>query len=376
VEVAEVIEQTRKMRFTLDFYLEVTCMRFLARMSAVGAVLLLSLQLSAQNPTNPIQIALLRWYQADTAAIIPMQSTCINPQGEAFDGAHIWVACTGSAPPELEEYNASDAAFVRKVTLANAPNFLLYDGANIWATNPAAGKITAVQASSGSVLGTVTVGTGPAGMAFDGQYIWVVNSVSNSITQVQALTRTVTATITVSVSPYNCVGPTSISFITSTTPAYNNLSTSIWVVCGSQPPQVMELTATGGFVAVTATNAIGGSPGCHNIAFDGRYIWLPTSSGPTGYLDAVLQIDTTNLAVTPTGLPTNSDPIAVAFDGKYIWVARSDGDVSKVLQSTGAVVDNNIPSGGGSTYMVAFDGGYVWVSTPSPMNGAYSISKM
>jgi hypothetical protein len=346
-------------------------MRFLARVVGIAATFLLTLQLSAQNPNNPIQIALLRWYQADTAAVIPMQSTCISPQGEVFDGAHIWVSCTGSAPPELEEYNASDAAFIQKVTLASAANYLLYDGANVWAASPVAGKVTEVQASAGTVLGTVTVGT-PSGMAFDGQYIWVTSTASNNIVQIQALTRTVTNTFPVSGGSYDCSGPTSIASISSPTP-------SIWVVCsqqsGGNTPQVMELSSAGALVNKTAFNAIGGTPGCHNIAFDGQNIWLPTSSGPGSTISAVLEISTSTLSVTPIAMPANSDPLAVAYDGEYIWVALGNGNVTKVLQSTGSVIDT-AASGGAATYFLAFDGGYVWASLPDPVAGVYSIAKM
>ena len=111
----------------------------------LGSLTLCSLHLSAQNANNPIQIALLRWYQMDTATQVQMQSTCITPVGIAFDGSHMWVSCYGSN--ELEEYNAADTAFVRRVSLAYSPTYLLYDGANIWAAHPGAGKISEVQAS-------------------------------------------------------------------------------------------------------------------------------------------------------------------------------------------------------------------------------------
>jgi hypothetical protein len=305
--------------------------------------------------------------------VITMQSTCISPQGEVFDGAHIWVACSGSN--ELEEYNASDTTFMRKVSLASSPNYLLYDGKNIWALNSAVNTITEVQASSGTVLGIVTVGTNPAAMAFDGQYIWVTNTGSSTLSQVNPLTRTVVNTVNISGTAYqDCTGPTSIAY--SSAPAFNNQNTSLWVVCTASPGpvQLMELTSTGGFVGATAFNAIGGSPNCNNIAFDGRYIWLPTSSGPTAPFSEVLQIDTTTLSLTTT-VSLNSDPVSVAYDGKYIWVARSDGSVSKILQSTG-VLFATAPAAGGPAYFIAFDGGYAWVSTPNSSNNVYTISKM
>ena len=38
---------------------------------------------------NPLQIALLHWYNANLTTTIPVGP---NPQGAAFDGANIWVA--------------------------------------------------------------------------------------------------------------------------------------------------------------------------------------------------------------------------------------------------------------------------------------------
>ena len=334
---------------------------FLARIGGIATTLLFALQLSAQNPNNPIQIALLRWYQADTAAMIPVQSTCIGPQGEAFDGANIWVACTGSSPTEIDEFNASDGAPMLKITsLGCSPNYLLYDGANIWAACPAAGKIIEIEASTGTLLypSSPLIVASPAGMAFDGQYIWVGSSTANSVVQIQAATHTVTNTFLVSGGSFDCDAPTSVAAISSPTPA-------IFVVCSTTRPHVMEMTPAGAWVASTAFNAIGGTPGCHNIAFDGQNLWLPTSSGPSGALDAVLEINTTTLGVTAVSMPTNSDPLAVAFDGLYIWVVREDGFVSKVLPSSLATVDT-APTGGGTPYFIAFDGGYVWVSINTP----------
>jgi len=343
------------------------------RIGTITAILLFSGSSVGQNANNPIQIALQRWYQMNTATLVQTQSSCVAPEGMVFDGTHVWVACSGSS--ELEEYNAADTAFIRKVSLTNSPSYLLYDGANVWATNPSSNRLTEVQASTGTVLGTVTVGTTPSGLAFDGQYIWVTNSGSNTLSQVLATTRTVTNTINVSGSGYNnCIGPTNIAFISST---ISGVNPSIWVVCSRVPVQVIELTPTGAYVTATATNAVGGTPNSNNIAFDGRYIWLPTSSGPAGALQGVLQIDTTTAppSVNPIAISGSPSPVAVAFDGKYVWVARGDGNVSKILISTLAIQATRL-TGAGPAYFVVFDGGFAWVSTPNPNGGVYTVSKM
>jgi hypothetical protein len=85
------------------------------RVVTVAATLLSVSQLWAQNPSNPIQIALQRWYQVNTATLVQMQSSCTAPGSMVFDATQVWVACSG----DLEEYNAVDTAFIRKVTLSD-----------------------------------------------------------------------------------------------------------------------------------------------------------------------------------------------------------------------------------------------------------------
>ena len=335
---------------------------------AVAAALLLSLDLQAQNPGNPIEDALLRWYPANQATLIPMQGTCTSPQGLAFDGAHMWVACAN----DIEEYNTSDGSFAQRVGVAHS-GYLLYDGANIWATNPTAGTITDIQASTGTVLGPVTVGTNPTGMAFDGRYIWVTNKGNNpgNLSRVDVLHRTSTP-----IALQSCDQPISIAFVSSDSGNLaNGLSSSLWVVCNAQPEEVQELNSSGGFVGMVQQVDIGGSPDCNNIAFDGRqYIWVPTAIGPAG--KEVLGIDTTNLSVTHIALPSLTSPIAVAFDGTYIWVADGGSpNVAKMLPSAGALV-TYYPTGAGYASFDAFDGGNMWVSTPTPNGVGYTVSKM
>src|ERR1700733_15061900 len=149
--------------------------------------LLYACQLSAQNPANPIQVALLRWYQANTAAQI---STCSSPSGMAFDGSHIWVACSTSTG-EVQEFNASDGALVQTITGVETPYSLAYDGANIWVADYGYNAVTKINASTGAMSAPITVGTEPRGMAFDGTYIWVTNYGSNSLSKIMATTGVV-----------------------------------------------------------------------------------------------------------------------------------------------------------------------------------------
>ena len=338
---------------------------FSVRIASVAMALSFTLQLSAQNASNPIQVALLRWYQANTAAVLTVHNTCIGPQGMVFDGAHLWVSCVGSN--ELDEYDPYDLTFLQKVSLTSPPFFLLYDGGNIWATNPTgAGTVTEVQASTGTVLRIIPVGfasgSNPSGMVFDGLDIWVANYSDDSVSKIQVETGAVT-NISLAAS---CTDPRSL--------AYDGVHSAIWVACNGAPngPFVVELNSSGTVVATTAS--IGNTPNCNNMAFDGTNIWVTTSSGST--FASVTEINTSTLALTVISLPANSGPAAVAYDGDYIWVARGDGHVSKIVAST-ATLAGSAPATGGTAYTLAFDGGNMWVSTPNVQpNGAYIISKM
>ena len=88
---------------------------------------------------NPLQIALLRWYEGYDSGVAFNVGT--QPIGVAFDGANIWVA-------------------------------------NLLSNN-----VTKLRASDGALLGTFSVGTQPVGVAFDGANIWVTNFGSNDVTK-------------------------------------------------------------------------------------------------------------------------------------------------------------------------------------------------
>src|SRR5580700_9740130 len=81
-------------------------------------------------PLNPLRVALLRWYKANTTTTFSVGS---QPYGVAFDGANIWTANLGD------------------------------------------GTVTKLRANDGEVLGTFKVGGGPYGVTFDGANIWVSN---------------------------------------------------------------------------------------------------------------------------------------------------------------------------------------------------------
>jgi DNA-binding beta-propeller fold protein YncE len=345
---------------------EVNQMKLLSiRLAGLAVVFLFAFQLHAQNANNPIQIALLRWYSADTVAQL---GTCGGPAGMAFDGFHMWVACSGSF--QLDEFDASDGSVV-PVNLSHSygePYYLLYDGANIWVTNPTSNTVTKVQASSPTTQTVITVGTTPTGMAFDGAYVWVANSGSNSVSKILATTGAVT---TYSLSS-SCTNPLSMAF--------DSYTANIWVVCNAAPngPYVAELNSTGSVVYHTAT--FGSSPYSNNLIFDGTYLWPANETS-----NSIIQINTQTLVKQTLFLGSGLSPVAVAFDGKYIWVANAGSStITQLLSSAGSgpitiVGSSCVVTGcpGSAPNFLAFDGGYVWVANGAPIGGGgYFVSKM
>jgi hypothetical protein len=106
---------------------------------------------------NPMQIALLRWYEANQAGISYAVGTW--PNGICFDGANIWVANFGDGT--VTKLRASDGSPVGTywVSVVSEPTRICFDGANIWVTNFGDGTVTKLRASDGSPVGTYAVGS-------------------------------------------------------------------------------------------------------------------------------------------------------------------------------------------------------------------------
>jgi hypothetical protein len=97
-----------------------------------------------------------------------------DPIGILYDGQNIWFA--DSASVSLKKVDPVGAV-IQEVPLATGPDYLVFDGANIW-VDSVAGTLTVVSAATGSILATLS-GNGlghPGGIAFDGSRILVAES--------------------------------------------------------------------------------------------------------------------------------------------------------------------------------------------------------
>ena len=104
---------------------------------------------------NPLQVALLQWYPANETG---MNVTAGNgPEGEAFDGSHVWVANTGSGT--VSEIDVSSHTVINTVTVGADPQDVAFDGSHIWVSNGGSGTVSEIaDTSTPSVINTLTVG--------------------------------------------------------------------------------------------------------------------------------------------------------------------------------------------------------------------------
>jgi len=187
-----------------------------------------------------------------------------RPYGIAFDGSRIWTANLGdigspfTGSVSIVTPGASLPWTVTTIVTGPGPTRpigILYDGANIWATNSVAGTLLKFD-SNGTILQRITIGGNPAFPTFDGTNIWVPDSGSASVTVVRASTGAVLATLTGN----GLNGPRSAAFdgervlVTS-----GGNSVSLW--------KAADLTPLGSF-------STGPSTGPNGACSDGLNFWI------------------------------------------------------------------------------------------------------
>lgn len=302
----------------------------------------------AQGPqglsSNPLQVALLRWYPANQSGVqfaVPGG----YPIGIAFDGANMWVV-SASGANDLSEVRASDGTVLATFTVAGGANGIAFDGANIWVTQNN-NTVTKLRASDGTSVGTFSTGPNPNVIAFDGTNIWVTNVTTNTVTKLRASDGAFQGTFNVGLTPLG------IAFD----------GTNIWVA-NFDGNTVTELRASDG--ATMGTFGVGSGP--KGIAFDGANIWVTNQSSNT--VSKLRASDGATLGTFNVG----SLPGGVAFDGTNMWVSNaSSNTVTKLQASDGTVLGTF--NAGADPFSIAFDGANIWVTNTNPVGIGY-VSKL
>jgi len=213
----------------------------------------------------------------------------LAPFGAAFDGRYMWVANHGTTVEGsnlLLKIDPITNKQVDKIALSQPyPEFVGYDGKNIWVTSYGAytltpepfgqgDLLTKINPQTGEILAEITTPKGPCEVLFDGKDIWVACYSSDSVIRVDVNENKIKSIIT------------------------NDLS-----------------------------NPAG-------LIYDGRYIWTGNFDSYAG--TTVAKIDPCVNKVVEL-VPTGTDievqppaPLALAFDGIDVWVVN-DGNASITL---------------------------------------------
>ncbi|HEY7617841.1 MAG TPA: hypothetical protein VH744_13630, partial [Terriglobales bacterium] len=294
--------------------------------------------------SNPLQIAMLRWYASrgsigdeitgnaahafcfDGQHMWLVNKTSSNvrklrasdflttfsgssgvsisqPVGCVCDGVNLWVAAEGSGPilPLVRKYDpAGTLIFTDTFPATIVPRAIAFDGANAWVT-ASDNRIYKISGTSpGAILGTFPAGTDPKGVAFDGEYVWIANESANTVTRLLASDGSNQGTFPAAVTPR-------------------------WLAFDGSN---MWVTGAGGTVKLRASDGMNvgsfSAAGNGGIAFDGEHIWAAS-----GAILTKLRASDGSLVGTST-LPGAGSGPGVAFDGTKIWVANSSANTVSI----------------------------------------------
>ena len=192
-------------------------------------------------------------------------------------------------------------------------------------------------------LGTVGVGTQPDFVAFDGADLWVTNQQDDSVSRIRASDGSVLGTWT---------GATTAVAVL---PAMGR----IFVTGSNNPGDLYMIDPTGapGAVTTLASN-LGNQP--YGIAFDGTKLWTTNFNADFagGGVSIITPGSTTPWSVTTVTTGFNV-PKGIVFDGSNIWVTDQAAGKLLKLDANGAVLQT--VSVGSNPQHPAFDGHNIWV---------------
>jgi len=79
----------------------------------------------------------------------------------------------------VSRLRAADGISLGTFPVGAEPQFIAFDGENMWVTNMGTNNVTKLRNCDGALLGTFPVGNSPIGIAFDGANVWVNNHSAN-----------------------------------------------------------------------------------------------------------------------------------------------------------------------------------------------------
>lgn len=106
------------------------------------------------------------------------------------------------------------------------------------------------------------------------------------------------------------------------------------------------------------------------IAFDGTHIWVVNTTGGSGNLGSLTEINPSDGSLVATYDDSDASygfdfPIGIAFDGKHLWVTNENGASVTEIGTDGALIQRLTDSSCAfnNPYQIAYDGsGDMWVT--------------
>jgi DNA-binding beta-propeller fold protein YncE len=286
-----------------------------------------------------------KWFTPQDANSLTLTDVGTLPQFVEFDGTDLWVANTNSH--SVMRIRPSDGKLLDTWTGATQASGIVAAMGRIFVTG---------QTSPGSLYmidptqpaGTVTtlsssLGASPTGIAFDGSRIWTANQSGS-----------------VSIVAFNPIT------VTTVTTGFNTLEgilydgANIWVPdAGSNT--LLKLNADGG---IAQTITVGSFP--KFLVFDGTNIWVPA------LFDSVSVVRVKDAAGNPlasafvlatlTGNGLNC-PLTAAFDGERILVTSHNGNNVSLWKAADLTPLGSFSTGDGSgPYGACSDGLNFWIT--------------
>jgi len=289
---------------------------------------------------NPLQVATLRWYQANQTSKTVATGVATKP---CFDGTYLWVPCYGGT---IYKILPSSGAVIGTYTCSTNAFSSCYDGNYIWTVGQTSiNGVYKINPITGATVATYSIGTSPADVCFDGTNIWIADQGGSNIFKVNPSTGTSTTISSSAGRPYGiCFDGTNIWW-----GSYNNGTVTKYNVGTS--------TLVGSYTAGSGT---------YRICFDGTNIWTAndTASAPVS-LSKILASTGAKVGDYNGG----SSPGGLAFDGTCIWATPYSGGSGgvgaiKINASTGATVGsyNLSPT---ALQDACFDGTNMWIACDS-----------
>lgn len=286
---------------------------------------------------NPLKVATLNWWQANTAypAISVGGVNAAGPQDVAFDGRSIWVATGTSGTVErLDPTTGTGEATVSGFSNAQV---LCWTGSRIWVSNGTTiVPITTNNNTAGSAISVAALD-----MVFDGTYLWVSSGSSIS----RLLPNSGTFPTGAGVDQI-----TGLSLVTQM--AHDG--TSLWAV-DSIANTLLKIDPEAATAAVSQTFPAPSGQAYRSLAYAGELLWV-------GMSDKIIGINTTTGATVHTINLAFEDlaPARLLFDGTHLWSVPSSGVTLSRFDLTTRTRSATFSGLSAATGM-AFDGRVVWI---------------